>query len=454
MKNFKPAKKKGFLFCCKAQISKSFFESPYGFNGFNEEVTDVAGGLLVRKKDAFVAIGPDLMRLKHNNGQWKNPESISTGYAVHIGFGGHGMSSLTEGPDGKIYWQIGDIGANITAKDGKNYKHPNSGVIVRSNPDGSEFEVYASGLRNTHEFVFDNYGNLISSDNDGDHPGESERLVHVVEGSDAGWRSNWQYGKYTDPRNNLYKVWMDEKLYVPRWDGQAAYIIPPIRNFHNGPTGMLWNPGTALGKRWTNKFFLVEFVGNANMSHIWSFDLKPKGASFEFKTEEDVTRILNICDQDEHLQLALIYAADFEAFKKTFRELFTEIMAAGGVVKNEDKDLLLIFRKGKWDLPKRKADEGEKPEETAIREVKEETGLQSVLLIKKLTVTQHTYLQDSIQFIKETHWYLMSATTLENKTLTPQLEEEIEKIEWIDIDLLPPYLEDSYPTIRQVLSLL
>ncbi len=260
------------------------------FNGFNEEVTDVAGGLLVRKKDAFVAIGPDLMRLKHKGGQWTNPESISTGYAVHIGFGGHGMSGLTEGPDGKIYWQIGDIGANITAKDGKNYKHPNSGVIVRSNPDGSEFEVYASGLRNTHEFVFDNYGNLISSDNDGDHPGESERLVHVVEGSDAGWRSNWQYGKYTDPRNNLYKVWMDEKLYVPRWEGQAAYIIPPIRNFHNGPTGMLWNPGTALGKRWTNKFFLVEFVGNANNSHIWAFDLKPKGASFDFKSEEDVVR--------------------------------------------------------------------------------------------------------------------------------------------------------------------
>jgi putative heme-binding domain-containing protein len=260
------------------------------FNGFNEEVTDVAGGLLVRKKDAFVAIGPDLMRLKHKGGQWTKPESISTGYAVHIGFGGHGMSGLTEGPDGKIYWQIGDIGANITAKDGKQYKNPNSGVIVRSNPDGSEFEVYASGLRNTHEFVFDNYGNLISSDNDGDHPGESERLVHVVEGSDAGWRSNWQYGKYTDPRNNSYKVWMDEKLYVPRWEGQAAYIIPPIRNFHNGPTGMLWNPGTALGKRWTNKFFLVEFVGNANMSHIWSFDLKPKGASFDFKSEEDVVK--------------------------------------------------------------------------------------------------------------------------------------------------------------------
>ena len=261
-------------------------------NQFNQEVTDVAGGLLVRKKDAFVAIGPDLWRLDntHKKGLWTNAKSIATGFAVHIGFGGHGMSSVLEGPDGKIYWQIGDIGANITTVDGRNLPNPNSGVLVRSNPDGTDLEIVASGIRNTHEFVFDHYGNIISSDNDGDHPGESERLVHIVEGADIGWRSNWQYGKYTDPKNNLYKVWMDEKLYLPRWEGQAAYIIPPIRNYHNGPTGMVFNPGTALGKKWQNKFFLVEFVGNANNSHIWAFDLKPKGASFDFQSEVDVVR--------------------------------------------------------------------------------------------------------------------------------------------------------------------
>ena len=261
-------------------------------NQFNQEVTDVAGGLLVRKKDAFVAIGPDLWRLDNTNkkGLWTNAKSIATGFAVHIGFGGHGMSSVLEGPDGKIYWQIGDIGANITTVDGRNLPNPNSGVLVRSNPDGTDLEIVASGIRNTHEFVFDHYGNIISSDNDGDHPGESERLVHIVEGADIGWRSNWQYGKYTDPKNNLYKVWMDEKLYLPRWEGQAAYIIPPIRNYHNGPTGMVFNPGTALGKKWQNKFFLVEFVGNANNSHIWAFDLKPKGASFDFQSEVDVVR--------------------------------------------------------------------------------------------------------------------------------------------------------------------
>ena len=259
-------------------------------NDFNDEISDVAGGLLIRKNDAFVGIAPDLWRLRdtNNDGIYDKKTSISHGFGVHIGFGGHGMSGIIEGPDGKIYWNIGDIGANLTSPDGKKFVNPNSGIISRSNPDGSDFEIFATGLRNTHEFVFDDHGNLISSDNDGDHPGESERLVHVVQGSDAGWRSNWQYGKYTDPKNNKYNVWMDEKLYKPRWDGQAAYIIPPIMNFHNGPTGMVYNPGTALGSVWKNKFFLVEFVGNPARSPIWSFGLKPKGASFELDGEKNI----------------------------------------------------------------------------------------------------------------------------------------------------------------------
>ena len=57
-----------------------------------------------------------------------------------------------------------------------------------------------------------NTANLISEDNDGDHAGEKERLVYIVNGADIGWRSNWQYGKYRDPDNNTYKVWMDEKM--------------------------------------------------------------------------------------------------------------------------------------------------------------------------------------------------------------------------------------------------
>ncbi len=250
---------------------------------FNDEVTDVAGGVLKNEDDLYVAVGPDLWRMKDKNGDGIPDEktSISHGYGIHIGFSGHGMSGVEMGPDGRIYWQIGDIGFNGKDKEGKQWEYPNSGVIARSNPDGSDFEIFASGLRNTHEFVFDEYGNLISEDNDGDHAGEKERLVYVVNGSDAGWRSNWQYGKYRDPDNNTYKVWMDEKMWMPRFEGQAAYITPCISNYVSGPAGMLYNPGTALSPKYKNTFFIAEFVGNPAKSGIYSFKLNPKGASFE-----------------------------------------------------------------------------------------------------------------------------------------------------------------------------
>ena len=250
---------------------------------FHDEVTDVAGGLLKTDNDLFVAVGPDLWRMMDKNGDGIQDEktSISHGYGIHIGFSGHGMSGVEMGPDGRIYWQIGDIGFNGTDKEGKKWEYPNSGVIARSNPDGSDFEIFASGNRNTHEFVFDEYANLISEDNDGDHPGESERLVYVVNGADIGWRSNWQYGKYRDPDNNSYKVWMDEKMYIPRFEGQPAYITPCIKNFVNGPTGMVYNPGTALSPKYKNTFFIVEFVGNPARSGVHSFKLNSKGAGFE-----------------------------------------------------------------------------------------------------------------------------------------------------------------------------
>ncbi|WP_161890459.1 HEAT repeat domain-containing protein [Pontibacter russatus] len=262
---------------------------------FNDEVTDVAGAVMAYGDDLFVGVAPDLWRIKDENGDGvaDKKTSISHGYGIHVGFGGHGMSGLEMGPDGKVYWGIGDIGFNGTGPDGQKWEHPNSGVIVRANPDGSDFEVFAHGLRNTHEFVFDEYGNLISEDNDGDHPGEKERLVYVVNGSDTGWRTNWQFGKYRDPDNNTYKVWMDEQMYKPRFEGQAAYITPAIANYVSGPAGMLYNPGTALSPKYKNTFFIAEFVGNPAQSGIHAFKLKPKGASFELgETEKIMSGVL------------------------------------------------------------------------------------------------------------------------------------------------------------------
>ncbi len=257
---------------------------------FNEEISDVTNGVEYANGQVYISVGPDLWKTSDTDGDGiaDEKESLSHGWIVHIGFGGHGMSGVTVGPQGRIWWGGGDVGMNVIDKEGKEHKYPNEGTIVRCEPDGTNFEVFAHGLRNTHEFVFDDWGNLISEDNDGDHSGESERLVYLIDGSDTGWRINWQFGKYTDPSNNDYKVWMNERMYEPRWDGQAAYFLPPIQNYVNGPTGLVYNPGTALGPDYYGHFFVAEFRGNPANSPIHAFTLEPEGAGLKLGTTKEV----------------------------------------------------------------------------------------------------------------------------------------------------------------------
>src|SRR4051812_36809134 len=105
------------------------------------------------------------------------------------------------------------------------------------------------------------------------------------------------------------------------------------------------------------------------------------------------------------------------------------IMAAGGVVENEKGELLLIFRKKHWDLPKGKLDEGETIEQCAIREVMEETGLKNIFLGELIDVTVHQYEENGDTITKKTAWYKMKGSSLDN--LTPQTEEHIEEIKWV-----------------------
>src|SRR6056297_1315819 len=255
---------------------------------FSEENTDVAGAVMMHDGDLFVGVSPDMWRIRDTNGDgyWDQKESIAHGFGTNVGFGGHGMSGLTTGPDGRVYWSIGDVGMSVVDQDGKRWHYPRQGVIVRSEPDGSDFEVYAAGLRNTHEFVFDKYGNLITVDNDGDHAGEHERLVYLINGSDSGWRLNWQFGKYDDPKNNDYKVLMDEEYFRPRFETQAAHLLPPLDRYDSGHSGVAYNPGTALSDEWTDTFFIGKFVGSPANSGVFAFSLEEDGAAFSMGEEQ------------------------------------------------------------------------------------------------------------------------------------------------------------------------
>ena len=126
------------------------------------------------------------------------------------------------------------------------------------------------------------------------------------------------------------------------------------------------------------------------------------------------------------------------------------ITAAGGLVQNKEGAFLLIFRRGFWDLPKGKLDVGESIPDCAVREVREETGLQSLELGPFICTTTHPYFDIWLNkdVVKHTHWFSM--LSLANDTLVPQTEEDIEKIEWVPREQLPQYFIQTYPTILTV----
>ncbi len=154
--------------------------------------------------------------------------------------------------------------------------------------------------------------------------------------------------------------------------------------------------------------------------------------------------------QLEKIHAGVFFHDDLDALKKAFYKKFTIIQAGGGLVLNEKNEILLIFRKGKWDLPKGKLDKGEIISACAIREVEEETGLKNVKLIEPLIITYHTYHEGSRFILKESHWYTMKVSG--NQTLTPQTEEDILEVKWITKEEAKQYFPECYPSVVDVLE--
>ncbi len=128
----------------------------------------------------------------------------------------------------------------------------------------------------------------------------------------------------------------------------------------------------------------------------------------------------------------------------------TKIIAGGGLVLNDAGELLMIYRRGKWDLPKGKLDEGETIEECAVREVEEETGVMGIERGELISVSYHEYFDPYLKedVIKETHWYAMKVSGAQ--VLVPQAEEDITGIKWVKGDELEDCLKDSYPNVVEV----
>lgn len=242
-------------------------------DGYNEIESGAAAGVMwVGDRLLFTCI-PDLWELRDADGDGKAEQrkSLATGFGVHYALFGHDLHGLVEGPDGKIYFSIGDRGLHVETPNGI-LSNPDSGAVLRCNPDGSGLELFATGLRNPQELAFNQFGDLFSVDNNSDS-GDRARIIQIVEGQNTGWRMSYQYLPDRGPFNR-------EKIWHTKNAEQPAGIVPPIAHLSDGPSGLVYYPGTGMTDDCRDSFFLADFRGAPASSGIRRFHLEQEGAGY------------------------------------------------------------------------------------------------------------------------------------------------------------------------------
>ena len=241
--------------------------------GFNSPLDGIASGVLARRGSVYFTSIPSVWKFTGEQ-KAETRQEISRGYGVRFNFTGHDLHGLIFGPDGKLYFSNGDRGAHAKGPDGSLADTPDEGAVYRCNPDGTQLEVFARGLRNPQSLAFTENGDLLTGDNDCDK-GDEERLVHVVQGGDSGWRVGYQH-----PLIDKDSPWLADKLWQPRTKDTAAYLLSPICNIEDGPSGLTYYPGTGLNDSYRGSLFITHFKGSVAKSGIYTYNVKPKGAGY------------------------------------------------------------------------------------------------------------------------------------------------------------------------------
>ncbi len=258
-------------------------------DGFNSALDGIASGVLWHNDALYFTNIPALWKMTGADKAEKK-EELHRGYGVRFSYTGHDFHGLIAGPDGRIYFSIGDRGASIKTKEGTMIELPDEGGVFRCEPDGSHLELVMRGLRNPQELAFDDYGNLFTGDNDSDQ-GDRERWVAVIEGADAGWRVGYQH----HPLGKEHNPWLAERMWEPRdvpapnenpyektkKAPQPAYILSPIANLPDGPSGLAYYPGTGMPPEYKGSFFLAGYKGSTAKSQVSTFKSEPDGAGWK-----------------------------------------------------------------------------------------------------------------------------------------------------------------------------
>lgn len=193
----------------------------------------------------------------------------------------------------------------------------------------------------------------------------------------------------------------------------------------------------------------LQLVSTSEIDQLGPADEKNMIARYAGKSKY-LLNYIDMLEKTDRFDSITLHAEELEKLWADYQSLYKKIEAAGGCVFNEQQELLVIFRRGFWDLPKGKIDPGESRQEAAVREVQEETGIDDINLGEWLATTLHTYKNKKNQrVLKFTYWYKMitSATVL-----IPQAEEDIEKAEWQEIDQFLNSGEPTYKNIRDIVE--
>lgn len=162
----------------------------------------------------------------------------------------------------------------------------------------------------------------------------------------------------------------------------------------------------------------------------------------------DINKVLHHLKKEKYKSIRLI-GDNEEVLLKKFLRLLPNIVAGGGKVVNSDDKILFIFRNGKWDLPKGKAEQKETIDQTALREVKEETGVEGLSITKPLEITYHIFKRNEQYFIKKTYWFEMFSDYIGD--FKPQKKEGITKVKWVGPKKLKKVRKNIYANIEALI---
>ncbi len=289
-------------------------------DGFNDPLDGTAAGIMAANGKVYFACIPHIWMLEDADGDLKADirKSAQDGYGISVSLSGHDLNGFAFGPDGRIYFTMGDRGYDLKTKEGKHLYDQYGGAIFRMEPDGSNLEVVHYNLRNPKEIAFDQYGVAFSVDNNCDY-GDKARLVMMVEGAMSGWNRgnqcfrNWPHAIDVTGRHD--SPWMTENWWQKEGKNRPKAILPPIDHISVGPSGLAYNPGIGLAEKWNDHFFVCDYRGGG--SEVIGFKVAPKGASYELANNE--TFIHGFLNTDiEFGYDGKVYVSDFTGGWKTY----------------------------------------------------------------------------------------------------------------------------------------